>query len=247
MWHVYVSLACVCMHKPLLSPRHPPGVLGEVGRLKIAPGSLNTGSQNITAHESHRLSVSPSPSFPFPHALFSSQGNENLSLDLQTDGLCKYGDVTQVRRNAPELQDLPMNQWCPLILTNNNHLWLISFQTHNWLNASALIQSHGRGHGSITSRSGVYNCIFFLINEPVIRLFFSCATSLKSPPPHTLTLLKTGFLNYVGLQSDAPSRMGSVFLLLLEALKPSVCFTPHWPTSTKNEDNSLAQRHGCLM
>lgn len=70
MWHVYVSSVCVCAHKPLLSPRHPPGEWGEVGRLKIAPGSLNTGSQNTTAHESHRLSVSPSPSFPFPHALF---------------------------------------------------------------------------------------------------------------------------------------------------------------------------------
>lgn len=70
VWHVCVSSACGWAHKPLLSPRHPPGECGEVGRLKIAPGSLNTGSQNITAHESHHLSVSPSPSFPFPHAFF---------------------------------------------------------------------------------------------------------------------------------------------------------------------------------
>lgn len=79
--------ACI---SPLLAPRHPPGEGGEVGRLKIARGSLNTGSQNISAHESHRLSVSPSPSFPFPRALCLLWENKGLSLNLQIEGPRKY-------------------------------------------------------------------------------------------------------------------------------------------------------------
>lgn len=113
MWHVYVSGACVCAHKPLLSPRHPPGEWGEVGRLKIAPGSLNTGSQNITAHESHRLSVSPSPSFSFPHVRFLLW-ETRICLWIRKpmacvnilEIWCKYADC----RNAPGLTWVPAHE-----------------------------------------------------------------------------------------------------------------------------------------
>lgn len=124
---------------PLLSPRHPPGEWGEVGRLKIAPGSLNTGSQNISAHESHRLSVAPSPSFPLPRVLFLLWDYEGLSLNLQADGPCTYwGHMIHVCNLSfgTSTHEQPMGKLCPLLSpTNNNHLWLISIRNDNWLAA----------------------------------------------------------------------------------------------------------------
>lgn len=172
MWHVYV-FTCI---GPLLSPRHPPGEWGEVGRLKIAPGSLNTGSQNISAHESHRLSVAPSPSFPLPRALFLLWEYEGLSLNLQADGPCTYwGHMIHVcNRSFGTCSAANGKAVSSIIPTNNNHLWLISIRNDNWLTASALIQNHGRVHGSITSWSVAFNCIF-LFNERVIcHVFFLC-------------------------------------------------------------------------
>lgn len=252
MWHVYVSSVCVCAHKPLLSPTST----RRVRRSRPLKDSSRQPQYRLPKYncswESSSICLSL-PLFPFSSRALSSLGNENLSLNLQTDGLCKYyGDMIQVCRNAPELQYLLSNQWKKLWpLTNNNHQWLISIRMDDWLNVSALIQNHGRIHSSKASRPSVVNWNG-LINEPVIFLVLSCASSFESPPPPVLTFLKkkkkkNGFIPYMKLQLDAPSHVGSIFLLLWEALRPRVCFTPRWPTSTKNEDNSLAQRHVCLM
>lgn len=72
---------------------------------------------------------------------------------------------------------------------NNNHPWLISDRMDSWLNVSALIQNHGCIHSSITSRSVVFDWNF-LINERVIFLVLSHASSVESPPPPTMTFLK---------------------------------------------------------
>lgn len=69
-----------------------------------------------------------------------------------------------------------------------------------------------------------------------------CGRFMTPPSPHLLWLEIKWIKSWVH-----PLIWAQYSSCCLDALRPSVYFTPHWPTSTKNEDNSLAQRHVCLM
>lgn len=99
----------------------------------------------------------------------------------------------------------------------------------------------------------VNGCIAFILVD-LWRLFPPCiiacfCTYLSPLPP---TLVDPQKICEIESNKWIKSRVHSLTSAqysscCLDALRPSVYFTPHRPTSTKNEDNSLAQRHVCLM
>lgn len=67
------------------------------------------------------------------------------------------------------------------------------------------------------------------------------------PPPHDdPPKKKTGFINY---DSTVGCTLASRFNIppAVGGAETQCMLYPRWPTSTKNEDNSLAGRHVCLM
>lgn len=113
-------------------------------------------------------------------------------------------------------------------------------------------------HNLITRRSDklqpVYvNAFVLLMNWWFVSALSSITSSLcrdriQPPPPPPVTLKKLGMENkWIKSRVHPPLILAQYSSRCLDALRPSVYFAPHWPTSTENEDNTLAQRHVCQM